>query len=301
MTRCAAFSSLLLCLLQVNCHSDERARGLGSPAQATTTPAIPMAAPSVPAPTPESHRTTRDSSSSAIRSGDSPEAAQELSSDSPTTQLPAGLQVGIPHEHALPGDRSLRITHAPATERRALVYLHGMCGNSKGADPWAHVSKDYGTLIVVRATVPCEDRPGFKWPQEVESIQARIERALRETQRLREGQLDTERVVLFGYSQGSNRAEKLAGLHPERYPWVVLGGTPTVAVPERLLATEGVAFLGGELEDISHMIEGMERVRAAGRRARFFLLPGVHHGSYGPEGPAVVRSALEYLFQPQTP
>lgn len=289
---------LIVC--QLSCHADDAGRV--SPSGTSKVQARDFAA------VPRTERQARhDSPASGVAEhGQQPSAGEagrkeathshEAETGVEAPPLPRGVEVGIPTEHPMPRDRSLRITHAHAGQRRALIYLHGMCGNSKGADPWADVSKDYGTLIVVRATIPCEDRPGFRWSQDVDAIHRRIESALHETKQLRGGQLDTDQVALFGYSQGANRAEKLAGLHPARYPWVVLGGTPTVAVPERLLGTEGVAFLGGELEDVSHMVAGMERVREEGRRARFFLLPSVHHGSYGPHGPEVVRSALEYVF-----
>jgi predicted esterase len=193
------------------------------------------------------------------------------------------------------GDRPLRITHAGANQTHAIVYLHGMCGNPRGADRWADLAAERGTLIVVRATVPCPDRPGFKWPKDLEEIQTRIDAALAFVANQRGGLLDQDVVTLIGYSQGANRAEKLAAMAPERYPLVVLGGPPTEPTPDLLHSTQRVAILGGELEDTTHMELGDFALRQAGVPSHFFLLPGAHHGDYGPDGRRVIAEAFSFL------
>jgi predicted esterase len=206
-------------------------------------------------------------------------------------ELPSGLKIGEPAEFHLEGDRPLRVTHARANQQHAIVYLHGMCGDSRGADGWADLAAERGTLIVVRATEPCPDRPGYKWPKEVEEIQSRIDVALAG------GLLNQSVVTLIGYSQGANRAEKLAALNPQRYPLIVLGGPPTQPSPELLHSTQRVAILGGELEDTTHMELGDLALRQAGVPSHFFLLPRAHHGDYGPEGRRVISEAFAFLDQ----
>lgn len=196
----------------------------------------------------------------------------------------------------MPGDRPLRITHAPPDNLHGLIYLHGMCGDSKGADPWADLAVERGTLIVLRADEPCLDRPGYKWPKDLREIQERIDRALELVKEVRNGHLDTTHPTLIGYSQGAYRAEQLAGAYPGRYPRAILGGPPTPPSYEALRGLDGVAVLGGELEDHSHMTSGTQELIARGLHARFFLLPKVHHGSYGPDGRSVIAAALSFIF-----
>lgn len=210
----------------------------------------------------------------------------------PTPTLP----VGVPSDVPFVGDRPLRVAHAAPEITRAIVYLHGMCGAEKGADSWADLAAEHGTLITLRADVPCPDRPGYKWPSDPAAIEARIARALETVRELRGGALDTERVTLFGYSQGAHRAEKLAAAYPWKYRRLLLGGPPTAASPDRLRHSERVAVLGGELEDTSHMLDGFLELRAAGIAAEFFELPRAGHGGYGPEGRRVVGEALDFTF-----
>lgn len=223
-----------------------------------------------------------------------------LSSETQTAQprplLPSGLVLGRSIEVPVSGDRPLRVAHADGTSDGALVYLHGMCGNPKGAEPWIDQALAHGTVIVLRADVPCPDRPGYKWPKEIDKIQARLDQALKLVKAQRAGLLDTEHVTLIGYSQGAHRAEQLARTTPARYPRVMLGGPPTAPEPDSFRQGVSIAVLGGELEDASHMMSGASALSSAGLRARFFLLPHAHHGGYGPEGPKVMAGVLSWLF-----
>jgi pimeloyl-ACP methyl ester carboxylesterase len=187
------------------------------------------------------------------------------------------------------------VTHASAEINHAIIYLHGMCGNSRGADPWADLAAQRGTLIVLRATVPCPDRPGYKWPTDIELIQRQIDAALDLVAEKRGGRLEKRVLSIVGYSQGAHRAEKLAALAPQRYPLVVLGGPPTAPSPELLGPTHRIAILGGELEDTTHMEAGRLDLAQAGVTTRFFLLPGAHHGDYGPHGRRVMQEVFAFL------
>jgi pimeloyl-ACP methyl ester carboxylesterase len=202
----------------------------------------------------------------------------------------------LPIDVPVPGDRPLRVAQGLANVERAIVYLHGMCGAEKGADVWADLATKYGTLITVRADVPCDDRPGYKWPKDPSAMQARIEQALELVRDLRGGRLSERDVVLIGYSQGAHRAERLAATYPHRYRTLVLGGPPGAASPERLRHARRVAVLGGELEDTSHMVDGYLALRAAGIDAEFFTLPRAGHGGYGPEGRRIIAEVFAYVL-----
>jgi pimeloyl-ACP methyl ester carboxylesterase len=173
-----------------------------------------------------------------------------------------------------------------------------MCGNPEAMDDWSPLASHYGTLVVLRADVPCGDRPGSKWPQDVNVIQSRIDRAIEAVAERRGGVLDRDELVLIGYSQGAHRGERLAEAFPERYPYLILGGPPGTASPERLARARAVAILGGERENTEHMRAGVDALSGAGLRARFFLLPRVGHGAYGPEAPQVLGQVFAWLFAP---
>lgn len=233
------------------------------------------------------------------------EAPAEMAEESPLppqdstsfTLPPTAATEGVV-EVVVEGDKAVRVVHAPSPTTRAIIYLHGMCSTPNAADRWSEQVRRHGTLIMLRADIPCGDRPGFKWPQEGASIQARIDAALLAVQGARNGHLDSERLNLIGYSQGAHRAEILTGLYPERYERIGLGGPPTAAEPTHFHERQRVFVLGGELEDYSHMKRGAEALAAAGIPSRFALLPKAYHGDYGPEGPRVVGEALDWLFEP---
>lgn len=203
----------------------------------------------------------------------------------------------LPSDVPVPGDRPLRVAQASPEIERAIVYLHGMCGAEKGADVWADLATQHGTLITLRADVPCDDRPGYKWPKDPSAIQARIESALNLVRGLRAGRLSDRDILLIGYSQGAHRAERLAATYPHRYRTLILGGPPGAASPERLRHARRVAVLGGELEDTSHMVDGYLALRAAGIDAEFFTLPRAGHGGYGPEGRRVMIEVFSYALR----
>jgi len=242
----------------------------------------------------------------ASEAGDPPAARAEPSSaeqDAPRTSQPGLVRAkstafkSAPIDVPVPGDRPLRVAHAAPEIERAIVYLHGMCAGEKGADVFAELATQHGTLVSLRADVPCGDRPGYKWPKDPSAIQARIERALGVVGELRGGRLSDRDVILIGYSQGAHRAERLAATFPHRYRTLVLGGPPGAASPQRLRHARRVAVLGGELEDTSHMVDGYLALRAADIDAEFFLLPGAGHGGYGPDGRRVMEQVFAYLLR----
>jgi pimeloyl-ACP methyl ester carboxylesterase len=157
-------------------------------------------------------------------------------------------------------------------------------------------SSRLGTVIALLGDRGC---PGgrFKWGKDIESIEHRVDRALEAVSRARGGKLDAEHPVLFGYSQGAARAEQLAARYSAKYRLVVLGGPPREPKLPHLGGASAVAVLGGERETTGHMRAGAQVLAAAGRPARFFLLPAAKHGEFGPEGDRVVGELLDWLLE----
>jgi predicted esterase len=253
-------------------------------------------APSAVAPLPTALVATVAPSAIAVGSSasESPGAAPP---PAPPPVLPDGVRIGARTSVRVPEDRDVLVYSGPAEARRAFVYLHGICGNPLAPETWAHVVTTRGTLIVVRGESPCAERPGrFSWKAPVPAIAGRIDRALAAVRRYRGGLLDTDQVVLIGYSQGAARAEALAQAFPERFPLVVLASGPSAPDPEALAATSGIAVLCGSEEWSEPLETGVAALNAAGLRAHFFTLPGAHHGDYGYAGARVIDDALAWLL-----
>lgn len=215
----------------------------------------------------------------------------------PVPQLPAGVVVG---EHAflpVPGDQGVHVYHAPAEVRRALVYLHGVCGDVHAIRSWVQRAVEVATVIELVADSPCANRPGrASWKAPVARIIDRIDAALAVVREARGGLLDTDGVVLFGYSQGAARAQALAHLAPARFSRVVLGSPPKAPDPELLAGCRSVVVLGGTEEHTAYLEAGTAALREDDIRARYVPLPGARHGEFGAQAPEVIADALAWLL-----
>jgi len=210
---------------------------------------------------------------------------------------PAPPHAPLGEDLEVPGDRPLYWLAGDAGDSRVLVYLHGMCGDVTAADFFREAVRAHGTLVALRGDKHCtSDR--FKWRDEPSKMHQRIRKALDVVQARRGGELNLESVVLFGYSQGAERAEKLAERYPKLFPRVVLGGPPMRASPVRLRGVSAVAVLGGELETTENMRAGADALLAAGIRSRFFSIECAYHGWYGTNAEAQMSEVLAWIAAP---
>jgi pimeloyl-ACP methyl ester carboxylesterase len=233
-----------------------------------------------------------------------PARAQPTASDAPAkppvAELPEGVVPGETVVMPVPNDKPALVIHAAAENRRAIVYLPGLCGNVRAVEAWKEAAVRSGTLVGLLGDRPCGGGR-YKWGKKLDVIQARIERALVAVKAARGGALDIEHPLLFGYSQGADRAEHLAELYPQKYRRVVLGGSPHEPTLRHLGDTQVIAVFGGELETFGHMQAGAEVLAAAGKPAHFFLFPRAKHGDFGPEGNRVMGELFTWLLAEDEP
>ncbi len=212
--------------------------------------------------------------------------------------LPKGVIPGKEVRVSVPNDRSAVVVHAPAWNRQAIVYLHGVCGDVYAIRSWAEAISEIGTLVAMLGDERCKGRPGrFRWYRNPERLDRRIRRTLEAVSLARGGQLDLERVTLVGYSQGAARAELVASRFPLRYPRVLLGSPPDAPNASRYSLGHAVAVVAGALEQNAERRRGVRELQAEGVPARFIALPGAYHGQYGREGGRVMREATLWLFE----
>lgn len=224
-------------------------------------------------------------------------ASSGVDADTPAAELPPSVPVGSWSHVNVPGYRRAHVVHAGAATRTALLYLHGVCGDVQKIRDWVFSASELVTTVALLGDRACEGTTRFKWSQDIELIHQLAQRALREVQRVRTGLLDIDQVIVFGYSQGATRAERLVQRYPEHYPKAILGGSPRPPRLERLRAARAVAIFGGELEPRDHLVAGYERLRAAGVRARLDELPGVGHGAFGAHSAVLMPELLAWLLE----
>jgi predicted esterase len=213
----------------------------------------------------------------------------------PAPAPPPSFSVGTPVALEVAGDRPLLVSHAPASQRRAVVYLHGKCSSPDKLTEWAPAVAEQGTVVGVPADIDCPEG-GQRWTLETGAIQRRIDEALRAVEAARGAPFDPD-VVLVGYSQGASRAEALAAAYPERYRRVVLIGGPTQPAPASFSEAQAVITMAGDRDRQDLMQAGAEELKRAGKEARFLTLPGATHGEYGPEGARVMTDALRWVVE----
>ncbi len=210
---------------------------------------------------------------------------------------PAPPHAPLGEDVPVPGDRPAYVLPGESGDPRVIVYLPGMCGDTTAPDHFRNAAKAHGTLIAVRGDTECPNGR-FKWRDDPAKIQARIRAAFERVNERRGGELRLEQALLFGYSQGADRAERLAARYPKQYPRIVLGGPPQKASPTRLARAGKVAFLGGELETTENMRIGFDALRAAGINTRFFTLDCAYHGWFGTNAEVQLGEALDWVSAP---
>lgn len=214
---------------------------------------------------------------------------------SPVAELPATLEVG--RFHSLQVDQGqIEVLHAPAAIRRALIYLHGACGDIHAAKAFTDVLQRYATLIALRGERSCGRADRYYWSGRVEPLMQRIDQALDAVASLRAGLLDTREVVLFGYSQGSQVAQLLTERWPERFPEVILGGVPSTPSVSALRHARSVALIGGSRELLTPMRRGAWLLEHNQIRTQLFVLKGARHGSFGSTPSQDLARVFSWLF-----
>lgn len=219
--------------------------------------------------------------------------------EKPPVPLPENLRPGEIVRVPLPQYRAAFVAHGNPGTRRALIYLHGICGDIHKVSDWSVEASEYVTTIALYGNSPCPDTPNrFSWNQDITFIHELIQTALVRVAEQRDGQLDVAQVVLFGYSQGAHRAERLAERYPEHYPWLILGGPPTTPTIEHLHKIRRAVILVGSEERHELPSAAAAALSAQGVPTSFDVFPGAGHGSFGPRSPEVMSRALRWLLDP---
>lgn len=272
------------------------ASGKSAPSPASVAPAVVPTASAATGPVPAApdnpYSTEATSDAAPVeRCADAP----ALLPDGSVPPAPAHAPIG--HDVDIPGDRAAYVLPGNPDDSRVIVYLHGMCGDVTAADHFREAVRAHGTLLALRGDTRCENGR-FKWRDDASKIQTRIRAAFKRVNELGSGQLTLDGALLFGYSQGAERAERVAARFPQEYPRLVLGGPPTPASPLKLARAQRVAILGGELETTENMRAGFDALVAAGIAARFFTLECAYHGYFGSHAESQLAEVLDWVSAP---
>lgn len=229
---------------------------------------------------------------------EAPPALPEAAPEEPEVD-PAAL----PDPSTLPGkiavrmDRPVFVAHGPLGERRAILYLHGRCGDPLAFRAWAAAASRLGTVISIQGDVRCPGGQRATWSHDLGALDRRASQALAAVGAARGMPLDEASLTVVGYSLGAMRAEELVKAFPRRYRRALLVAGPFAPEPASFGEGAAVAVIAGGRDLRRHLREGAAALADAGVTSTFLLLPGASHGEYGPEGARVMGEALTWVYQ----
>jgi pimeloyl-ACP methyl ester carboxylesterase len=209
--------------------------------------------------------------------------------------LPRPARTGAIETVEVPNDR--KAIAVVGHGARPIVYLHGMCSEPRSdVEVWASTVSELGTVIALDGDAACSDRGGRTYSTNIDTLDARIDAAIRAVNDAHlAGSLDDREVLLIGESLGASRAIALANRAPSKYTRLVLVGGPETPSPKKLAGVKAVALLAGEKDAQDKMKLGASGLESAGITARFWELPDAIHGEYGPEGARLMGEAVGFV------
>lgn len=199
----------------------------------------------------------------------------------------------------VPGDKSVLVVKGASPT--PIVYLHGRCGNPRAFLHWAKEGRAFGTIVSLTGDTKCKSGSRTQWSSDTAAIDRRVTRALEAVEKALAVDLDLERRVVIGYSQGSLKAEALATRFPSRYPRAALIAGPRGPRDESLGKTEAVLIMVGDHDARDHLREATRKLEKRGKPVRYLELRGAHHGEYGPDAETTMRAGLSWLVATPTP
>ncbi len=200
----------------------------------------------------------------------------------------------------VPRDLAAYVLPATGESHKVIIYLHGRCGDPlAGIDAFGEAASARATTISLQADVPCEKNPRqHHWGPNIPILERRIEAAIAAVAEQQGRELEPSGMTVIGYSEGALRAESLGKRYPDKFPRVILIGSPLHPTPEGFHPGQSVATMAGTLDMQGLMRQGTRLLEDAGVRVKYFPLPGARHGEYGPQGNAVLDEVFTWLGQP---
>ncbi len=193
----------------------------------------------------------------------------------------------------VPGDLPASIVASADGKPPRIVFLPGICSNA-GAYLYgfAEAARALGGAIAIDGDRPCGGSTDFhSITSDPVHEEPRIERALAAAGVESPASAD---IVFIGYSLGATLIENLVKRSPERYPRVILIGSPRPPRLDRLGGARAVATMSCSLDVPKRMRDAVGVLSRAGVSSAYFEMPGCTHGNLA-EGDRVFSEAIAFL------
>jgi pimeloyl-ACP methyl ester carboxylesterase len=193
----------------------------------------------------------------------------------------------------VPGDRPAVVVRGAREHRKTMLFIPGMCVHPGGyVMSFQYAAAARGELIAVQGDVSCGgDGAMRRWSYDLEAMNRRIDAAFAAA-----GLGEPHDVIMIGYSQGAERAEKLVGRWPAKYSRAVLIASPVAPSPQLLGRAKAVALMAGT-NDIAQgtMRAAVAPLQRGGVSAAYFPIPNARHGQMGDTPEETMRRALDFV------
>lgn len=193
----------------------------------------------------------------------------------------------------VPDDLPAFVVRGAKEHRATMLFVPGMCVHPEGyVQSFQHTAASRGDLVAVQGDVSCGDSfGGRRWSSDLAAMDRRIDAAFRAA-----GLGEPRGVIVIGYSQGAERAEKLVARFPEKYSAAVLISSPVVPSRALLAKADAVVLMAGEHD----LAQGTHPAAASMLKkgaipATFLTLPGARHGQMGERPEESMRQALDFV------
>lgn len=193
----------------------------------------------------------------------------------------------------VPDDLPAFVVRGARAHRTPMLFVPGMCVHPQGyVQSFQHTAASRGDLVAVQGDVPCGDSfGGRRWSSDLVAMDRRIDAAF-----LAAGLGEPRGVIVIGYSQGAERAEKLVARFPEKYSAAILISSPVIPSRALLAKADAVVLMAGQHDLAQGTHPGAASMLKRGAiPATFLTLPGARHGQMGDSPEQSMRQALDFV------
>lgn len=217
-------------------------------------------------------------------------SAAPLTPIKPEPEVPGPAEV---ERFDVPGDRPASIVKSANGRPPRIVFLPGICSNG-GAYLYgfAEAARAFGGAIAIDGDRPCGGLKDFSSiTSDPDHEEPRILAALAAA-----GVADpkTHDVVLVGYSLGATLIENMVQRNPERYPRVILIGSPRDPRLDRLQGVRAVVTMACSADVPGRMKGAVKRLASIGIASTYLEMPGCSHGNIA-DGDRIFSDAFRWL------
>jgi len=185
-------------------------------------------------------------------------------------------------------------------EHRLVAHLHGQCAPPVySCGQWLDAGVERGFLVCPTGNEHCTSPMGpAMWDESFALMNQDLERGIAVVERRTDGGIARDDAVLTGFSRGGWAAIEIVGMHPGRWPHLILieaDVTITKAILDRA-QVRSVAMIAGEQgTELPGERKSVEQLVAQGYPAELLVMPGTAH-LYSTNIDALMREALDFVL-----